>query len=312
MINQTRRTALATTLGAAASLACRRPALATGTVRVGYQKYGNLLLLKTSGLLEDRLKPLGRTVEWREFGAGPALMEALAAGAIDFGTAGETPPIFAQAAGAPFLYLGAEPPAPVGEAILVLDHSPIRTLADLRGKTIAFNKGSNVHYLFVRAIAEAGLGLADVTPVYIAPPDGRAAFERGSVDAWAIWDPFMAAAQAVGNTRVLTDGHGLAANNQFYFRAKAFTDAAVIDALFQSIAAIDARTVGDPSAAAATLSPAMGLPAPVLAGALARQGWAVRRMDAGLVAEQQVIADTFFKLGLIPKAIRVADVAAVG
>ena len=155
-------------------------------MRVGYQKYGNLLLLKTSGLFEDKVKPLGATVEWREFGAGPALMEALAAGAIDFGTAGETPPVFAQAAGAPFAYIGAEPPAPAGEAILVRDGSPIGTLADLRGRRIAFNKGSNVHYLFVRAIAKAGLGLADVTPVYLAPPDGRAAFERGSVDAWAI------------------------------------------------------------------------------------------------------------------------------
>ncbi len=154
--------------------------------------------------------------------------------------------------------------------------------------------------------------LADVSPVYLAPPDGRAAFERGSVDAWVIWDPFLAAAQAVGNTRVLCDGKGLVANHQFYFRAKAFTDAAVIDALFQAIAAIDARTAGDPRAAAATLSPAMGLPAPILADALARQGWAVRRMDAGLVAQQQVIADTFFRLGLIPRSIRVADIATVG
>ena len=308
MTNVTRRSAIATV----AALAVGRPAFAGRSVRVGYQKYGNLLLLKTSGIFEDRVKPLGYSVEWKEFGAGPALMEGLAAGAIDFGTAGETPPIFAQAAGAPFLYLGSEPSAPDGEAILVLDKSPIRSLAELRGKKIALNKGSNVHYLFVKAVEKAGLALADVTPVYLSPPDGRAAFERGSVDAWVIWDPFLAAAEATGHTRVLTDGKGLVANNQFYFRAKAFTDRAVTDALFESIAAIDARTVGDPRAAAATLSPAMGLPAPILADALARQGWAIRRMDAGLVAEQQVIADTFFKLGLIPKAIRVADIATVG
>ncbi len=310
MTTLTRRAALATA-GATAALALARPAFAARTVRIGYQKYGNLLLLKTSGLLEGKLKPLGAAVEWREFGSGPPLMEALAAGAVDFGTAGETPPIFAQAAGAPFVYLGSEPPAPAGEAVLVREASPIRTLADLRGRKIALNKGSNVHYLFVRAIEKAGLKLADVTPVYLAPPDGRAAFERGSVDAWVIWDPFLAAAQAAGHTRVLADGQGLVANNQFYFRAKAFTDAAVIDTLFQAIAEIDTRTAGDPRAAAATLSPAMGLPAPILADALARQGWAIRRMDAGLVAQQQVIADTFFKLGLIPKAIRVADVASV-
>ena len=305
MTNLTRRSVLAAT----ASFALVRPAFAGKTVRVGYQKYGNLLLLKTSGLLEERLKPLGYGVEWKQFIAGPALMEGLAAGAIDFGTAGETPPIFAQAAGAPLVYLGSEPPAPRGEAMLVLDASPIKTLADLRGKKIALNKGSNVHYLFVKAIEKAGLTLADVTAVYLSPPDGRAAFERGSVDAWVIWDPFLAAAQATGRTRVLIDGQGLVANHQFYFGTKSFTDRAAIEILFQSIDEIDKKTVGDPRAAAATLSPEMGLPAPILPIALARQSWAIQRMDATLVAEQQAIADTFFKLGLIPKAIKVAEVA---
>ena len=305
MPDLTRRSMIAAT----ASLAVTRPAFAGKTVRVGYQKYGNLLLLKTSGLLEAKLKPLGYGVEWKQFIAGPALMEGIAAGAIDFGTAGETPPIFAQAAGAPLVYLGGEPPAPRGEAVLVLDGNPIRTLAELRGKKIALNKGSNVHYLFVKAIEKAGLTLADVTPVYLAPADGRAAFERGSVDAWVIWDPFLAAAQASGHTRVLTDGEGLVANHQFYFGTKSFTDRAAIDALFEAIDEIDRKTVGDPRAAAATLSPEMGLPAPILADALARQGWAIRRMDAGLIAEQQAIADTFFRLGLIPKAIQVADAA---
>ena len=305
MTNLTRRSVLA----GSAMLAVSRPSFAGTTVRIGYQKYGNLLLLKTSGLLERKLTPLGHAVEWKQFIAGPALMEGLAAGAIDFGTAGETPPIFAQAAGAPLVYLGAEPPAPHGEAILVRDTSPIKTLTDLRGKKIGFNKGSNVHYLFVRAIEKTGLTLADVTPVYLAPADGRAAFERGSVDAWVIWDPFLAAAQASGHTRVLADGEGLVANQQFYFGTKSFTDRAVIDIVFEAIAAIDKQTVGDPRAAAAALSPEMGLPAPILANALDRQGWAIRRMDAALVAEQQTIADTFFRLGLIPKAIQVADVA---
>src|SRR6201991_1423823 len=149
-------------------------------VRIGFQKYGKLVLLKGKGTLEGRLKAIGYSVEWKEFPAGPQLLEALNVGAIDFGSTGETPPIFAQAAGAPLVYVAHEPPAPKGEAILVPKDSPIKTLADLKGKKIAFNKGSNVHYLLVKALEKAGLKYGDVQPVFLAPADARAAFEKGA------------------------------------------------------------------------------------------------------------------------------------
>ena len=163
-------------------------------VRIGFQKYGTLVLLKGKGSLEGKLRPLGYRVTWAEFPAGPQLLEALNAGAIGFGSTGEAPPIFAQAAGARLAYVAHEPPAPLGEAILFPKASPLRSVADLKGKKVALNKGSNVHYLLVRALESAGLSYADVTPIFLAPSDARAAFERGSVDAWAIWDPFLAAA----------------------------------------------------------------------------------------------------------------------
>ena len=103
-------------------------------IRIGFQKYGTLVLLKAKGTLEEKLAPLGYTVKWTEFPAGPQLLEALNVGAIDFGTTGEAPPIFAQAAGAPLVYVGYEPPAPKGEAILVPKDSPLKTVADLKGK----------------------------------------------------------------------------------------------------------------------------------------------------------------------------------
>lgn len=155
-------------------------------VRVGYQKYGNLILLKGKGTLERKLAPLGFKVEWKEFPSGPPLLEALNVDAIDFGHAGESPPIFGQAAGAQFLYVAHEPPAPKGEAILVPKTSPITQVADLKGKKVAFNKGSNVHYLLVKALEKASLKYADIEPVFLAPADARAAFERGSVDAWVM------------------------------------------------------------------------------------------------------------------------------
>ena len=165
--------------------------------RIGFQKYGKLVLLKGRGTLEAKLKSLGYTVSWTEFPSGPPLLEALNVGAIDFGVAGEAPPIFAQAAGAPLVYLANDPPAPQGEAILVPKDSPLKSVADLRGKKVALNKGSNVHYLLVRALEQAGLKYSDIQPVFLAPvPMPLAAFTRGAVDAWVIWDPYEAAAEA--------------------------------------------------------------------------------------------------------------------
>src|SRR5258708_10958912 len=136
-------------------------------VRIGFKKYGKLVLLKGKGSLEDKCKPLGYRVSWTEFPSGPPLLEALNVGAIDFGIAGETPPIFAQAAGAPLVYLAYDPPAPQGEAILVPKNSPLKSLADLRGKKIALDKGSNVHYLLVKALEKAGLKYTDIEPVFL-------------------------------------------------------------------------------------------------------------------------------------------------
>src|ERR1700710_218223 len=188
-------------------------------VRIGFQKYGKLVLLKGKGSLEEKLKPLGYKVSWTEFPSGPPLLEALNVGAIDFGVAGETPPIFAQAAGAPLVYLGYDPPAPQGEAILIPKDSPLKSVADLKGKKVALNKGSNVHYLLVKALEKAGLKYSDVEPVFLPPSDARAAFERGSVDAWVIWDPFLAAAEKQIGARILVDGKGIVSNHQFYLAA---------------------------------------------------------------------------------------------
>lgn len=295
---------------AAPGLCLSLPALAEGKVlRVGIQKYGSLVLLKERGTLEQRLAPLGWQVTWTEFPAGPQLLEALNVGAIDFGTAGEAPPIFAQAAGADLLYVGYEPPAPAGEAILVHADSPVREVADLAGRKVALNKGSNVHYLLVRALEAAGLAYGDIEPVYLPPADARAAFERGAVDAWVIWDPFLAAAQAATGARTLADGAGLVSNHQFYLAARPFAEAqpGLVRAILEDIAAIDRWAAANVQEAAALFGPRLGIPAPVLEVALTRMGYGARPLDEAVVAEQQRIADAFHRIGLLPKRIHVRD-----
>lgn len=201
-------------------------ALAQGApreLRIGHQK-GLLSLLKGRGTLEKRLAPLGVTVKWTEFTAGPVQLEALNVGSIDFGDVGEAPPIFAQAAGAPLAYVGATVPRPASEAVLVPKGSAIKTVADLKGKKIALNKGSNVHYFLVKLLEKHGLTYADVNPVFLPPSDARAAFEKGSVDAWVIWDPFLAAAEKALDATVLADATGVVGNRAYYFSSLGYVD----------------------------------------------------------------------------------------
>ncbi len=282
---------------------------ADNVIRIGYQKYGTLVLLKARGSLEKRLAPMHVEVKWTEFPAGPQLLEGLNVGSIDFGIAGEAPPIFAQAAGADLVYVGSEPPASAGEAILVPKDSPIRTVAELKGKKVALNKGSNVHFLLVKLLEKAGVQYKDIDTVFLTPADARAAFERGSVDAWAIWEPFLAAAQRQTGARILADGNGVVSNHQFFLASRTYAArrADVVAIVLEELAIVDQWAKTNPKEAAAALQPQIGLDQPTLELALSRGGYGVAPMNGTVLAEQQGIADTFYDLRLIPKHINVRD-----
>jgi sulfonate transport system substrate-binding protein len=279
-------------------------------LRIGYQKAAvNLVVLKQQGALEKRF-PKAK-VQWIEFPAGPQLLDALSVGSLEFGLTGDSPPVFAQAAGKDLLYVGAEPPKPESSAILVLNDSPIKTLADLEGKKIALQKGSSAHYLLVRTVEKAGLQWGDIQPVYLAPADARAAFERKAVDAWAIWDPFYAAIELALKARVLATGRGLSSNNSFYLASRPFATQhpQVIAALFEELTRAD-RLAQESRAAVVKLISEFGrLDAGVVNLFIQRRPISpVGPITAQAVADQQKVADAFYKRGLIPKPVRVADI----
>ncbi|WP_193316750.1 sulfonate ABC transporter substrate-binding protein [Janthinobacterium rivuli] len=293
----------------AAGMPVAAQAQAKGEVRIGYQKYGTLTLLKGRGTLEKRLAEQGVGVKWTEFPAGPVLLEGLNVGSIDFGTVGEAPPIFAQAAGANLVYVGNEPASPASEAIVVPKGSGLRTLADLKGKKIALNKGSNVHYLLLKALEKAGVAYADIQPVFLPPADARAAFERGSVDAWAIWDPFLAAAEKQLGARVLADGKGLVANYQFYLASRTYAEKnpEILRIVLDEVAKVDDWGRNNPDEVATILSAQTGLSKDVVALAAARYAYGVKPVSVDVIASQQRVADAFSSLKLIPKPIVVKD-----
>lgn len=285
---------------------------ASRTLRIGHQK-GWLSLLKARGTLEKRLASLGVSITWTEFNAGPVQLEALNVGAIDFGDVGEAPPIFAQAAGAPLVYVGATVPRPRLEAVIVPKASAIRSVSELKGKKIALNKGSNVHYLLVKLLEKNGLKYSDVQPIFLAPADARAAFERGAVDAWAIWDPFLAAAQKTLDARLLADATGVANNRNYYFTSRDFAtkNTDVLKIAIEEINNIDTWIAKNKAAAATELATVLGLDKNITELFVSRAGYGTAPVTREVLAEQQVIADTFFELKLIPKKLNLLHAAPV-
>ncbi|MBL0728562.1 aliphatic sulfonate ABC transporter substrate-binding protein [Piscinibacter sp. HJYY11] len=278
-------------------------------LRIGFQKGSiNLTITRSLKLVEQRLP--GTPVQWVEFPAGPQLLEALAVGSIEFGSVGDSPPVFAQAAGKDIVYVGAEPSKPDTSALLVREGSPLKSIADLRAKRIALQKGSSAHHLLVQIVRKAGLQWSDIQPIYLAPADARAAFERGSVDAWSIWDPYYAAAELDGKARPLVTSRGLTSNNSFYLASRGLVQQeAVLRHLFAALTEADVyvhRNRADTAKQYAEFS-GLGL-ATVLRVLERRPRSPVGPLTPALVAEQQKVADAFHELGLIPKAIRVADI----
>ena len=281
-------------------------------LRIGYQK-GWLSILRGRGTLEQALAPLGTSVRWTEFNAGPVQLEALNVGAIDFGDVGEAPPIFAQAAGAPLVYVGTTVPRPRLESVLVPKDSAIRSVADLRGKRVAFNKGSNVHYFLVKLLEKNGLKYSDVQTVFLSPPDARAAFEKGAVDAWVIWEPFLSAGQKALDARILADATGIANNRQYYFSSRDFAtkNTDLLKIALKQISDIDTWIGANRPAAAKELSQVLGLDLAVTAQYLDRVAYGTRAITGDILSEQQAIADTFFDLKLIPSRLNLLHAAPV-
>ncbi|MFM0340265.1 sulfonate ABC transporter substrate-binding protein [Paraburkholderia fungorum] len=278
-------------------------------LRVGYQKSGLLAVLKAQGSLDEKLKPLGYSIKWFEFPAGPQLLEALNANSIDFGSTGAPPPVFAQAGGVRFVYVGAEPAGRHSEAILVRNDSPLHGVADLKGKRIALQKGSSSNYLLLEALKKAGLRYEDIRPVYLPPADARAAFESGDVDAWVIWDPYYASAQQALKARTLTDYSELNSPYNFYEATRDFAQQHpdVVTAILGQLRTAGLWVNDHPVETAALIAPKVGLDQKLVETWVRRYPYGATAVTDEIVHSQQIVADAFYGAHLIPQKITVKD-----
>jgi sulfonate transport system substrate-binding protein len=303
---------LAVALLALALAACGSSAPAANTaggnqaidLRIGYQRGGVWSLLKAKQTLEQHF---GQRVNitWTLFPSGPPLLEAMNANSIDIGSTGETPPIFAQAAGTPLRYVAYQDGDGSGSAIIVPKDSPIRRGTDLKGKKVVFTKASSANLLIVKALQKIGLTYADIEPVFLQPPEARAAFQGGSVDAWVIWNPFLAAAKQELGARELINGADVARTKGYVLAVDTFVDQHP-DILYETIeAARQANEWGynNRDQYAQILEKETGVKAAVWQATFSSELLNYNFIDDQTIAYQQDVATIFFDLKLIPKRL---------
>ncbi|MCU4418105.1 sulfonate ABC transporter substrate-binding protein [Acinetobacter bereziniae] len=285
---------------------CSKPQEST-TLNIGFQKYGVLPIIKARGDLDKALKEKGVNVKWVEFPAGPQLLEVLNVGSVSFGESGEAPPIFAQAANSNLVYVANQPAAPLAEALIVPKDSPIQSVQDLKGKRVVLNKGSNVHYLLLKVLEANHLKLDDIQVVYLPPADARAAFEKGAVDAWVIWDPFFAAAEKQLNAKVIATGQNVVNNHQFYLADRKFAEQHpdVLKVVVNELNTTTQWVSQHQTDAAKLLEKPTGLPLDVLNTSISRMGFGVSPISNDVVKKQQDVADAFYQQKLIPNKINI-------
>ena len=308
----TRRQLLAWTATPLSGSVGRRARASAAVLRIGFQKGEPVLVAaKQNRDFETLLNPLGIGVSWTEFAFGPPILEAMRVGSIDFGGVGDTPPIFAQAAHADLVYVAARPSTGDGSAVLVPPGSTLQSLHDLRGKKVAFARGSSAQNLTLAALEKAGLTFGDIEPVYLAPADAAAAFAHGDVDAWTIWDPYYAIAEARPGIRVLASSKDITPQNSFYLASRAYAAGApqVIDKIVPALADVATWCDAHKSEVARLLSAGTGVPLPLMTRAVDRTSFRSVPMTDALVADQQRIADRFSNLHLITRKLNVPDYA---
>ena len=278
-------------------------------IRIGYQKTGVLVVARQQAILEKKFADRKIAIKWIEFTSGPPLMEAMGNGSVDFGAVGDTPPIFAQAAHANVVYVAGSR-ITNGQGILVPERSSIKTVAELKGKHVGFAKGTSAHNVVVAALEKAGLSYADITPVYLSPPDAGPAFANGSIEAWAIWDPYFAIGQKRQNGRILVNAYEVAKTNSFYLANRDFANGHPTETREVIAGLADAARWAEShrDEVAKALAAVTGVPLDVQTLAANRASFVIGPVTEEIIVTQQGVADRFHRLGLIPDRISVRDI----
>lgn len=295
----------ATVFGAAISLVIAASAFAEDivTLRVGDQKGGNRSLLEISGYAKD----LPYKIEWSEFPAAAPILEALNAGALDVGYTGDLSFLTVYAAGAPIKAIGGTRSDAKTQAILVRQDSPIQSAADLKGKRLAGTRGGWGQFLIDATLEKAGYKIADATFAPLGPVDAKIALVAGSIDAWAVWEPYISFATIKDKARVIATGEGLTPTVTFIVASDSAiaTKRAAVQDLVQRLNKARLWSLDHFPEYAKNTAELTKLPEDVLLSAYTAQRTSPIAIDDNIVKEIQEASDRATRFGILPKTLDV-------
>ncbi|MEH2247563.1 aliphatic sulfonate ABC transporter substrate-binding protein [Nostoc sp.] len=277
-------------------------------INLAYQSSGDIV--KARKVVDPRFKALGVTVNWvGPFAAGPQLIEALNAGKVDIGNVGETPPIFSQAASAAIpevVYIaGRTPTDGTNQGIVVKANSLIKKVADLKGKKVAFQVGSNAQYLLAKALQEVGLKISDIQIVASTPSGARDAFIQDKADAWVGGDPLLAVAENTIPIRVLRNAARINTLGGFYIGRRQFVtqNPQLVRVFLEEAEKVGEFAEKNPTIIANDLAPELKLDVSIVEKVVRRSRYRLRRITPAIIAQQQSVADFYFEQKAIPRKI---------
>ncbi|MGG3623313.1 aliphatic sulfonate ABC transporter substrate-binding protein [Bacillus gobiensis] len=279
-----------------------------GTIKIGYQKNGTTLLLKEKKELEKELNQDGYQVAWSEFSTASSILEALNAGSIDFANAGDAPSIMALSKGMDFKYIASEPSAPNTEGILVRGYSAIQSIKDLKGKKVAYNQASIAQYLLNQSLSSAGLTMDDVNSVILNPPDASIAFEKGDVDAWVVWDPYLTVSEAKGN-KIISTAEGIVPFRSFYFSTSKIAEEnpEVVQKVVDHLNKVGKGINENPQEAAKVLETNTKIPAETWINVLKRKDSNAEIIDQQAIDDLTQQVKELKRIQLIKKSVKIED-----
>lgn len=279
-------------------------------IRIGYQRGNTLNILKEHGNLDEALSKEGYKIEWKVFPTGTVLLEALNTNNIDFGHASDGNAVFMQAGGHPLHYVASEAPYPNGVALVVKADSDIKTVEDLKGKTIGVTKGGNQHYLLLVALEKAGISLDEVEiRFYKDAAEGLSAFTTDQFDVYGTWDPYLAIVENKVETRTIVNGSDLTENRTFYFASEEFLaeKSDVIKVILEELQNSNQWANENKTEVSEILSAELGLEIEPIQQANDRRTFGVEKIDEAIITSQQQLADTFFEAGLLETEVSVEE-----
>jgi len=279
------------------------------TVTIGYQKGDPFDIAKERGEFVKKMQAKGYKVVFKEFQDGNSLMQAMKAGSVDYARTGDTPPVSALSSGTKLTYIAASSSKAKGSGILVKKSSSISSLKDLKGKKVAYTKGTSSQYMLAAALKKAGLKTTDITWVNMDQSSASVAFSKGKVDAWATWDPYISQAELTQNAKLLTNGVGITNNRDYILAMQSYakSNTEVSKYLVKYLEEDMQWANNNHSELITMMSKSLKVSKSVVKKMIERRTYSVSAMNSSYAAEEQKIADLFYSESLIENQVTVND-----